>query len=182
MEVADQVAATRGEATSRLRMSMFWILEKLNFLSLTVMARVPPSLVDRLLALMDETRPDPNKEQAMFVLDNIIQSHYKRFDEHFPDDAPQYALPPGTLDVLVSPRGLAIFAGLIRRGSCEMVSSMLSVLDEPGTGSRSSRPLLPSHRRLRRRRRHPRGGLPGRRGGTGLPGAHPQPTRGDAHP
>ena len=135
MEVVDRAAATRGDATSRLRESMFWLLERLNFLSPTVMARVPPSLVDRLLALMDETRPDPNKEHAMFALDNIIQSHYKRFDEHFSDDAPQYALPPGTLDVLVSPRGLAIFAGLIRRGSCEMVSSMLSVLAlEPGAG------------------------------------------------
>ena len=50
MEVVDRAAATRGDATSRLRESMFWLLERLNFLSPTVMARVPPSLVDRLLA------------------------------------------------------------------------------------------------------------------------------------
>ena len=110
MEVADQVAATRGEAD--LAAAHEHGSKKLNF-TLADGHGAGRSLVDRLLALMDETRRTRTRSKPCSSSTTSF-SPITSASDTFRTTRPQRA-PPGTLDVLVSPRGLAIFAGPIRR-------------------------------------------------------------------
>lgn len=126
IQVASTVAATRGDAMSRLRNTLFCAFSKLNLLSWPSMYCLPASLVTNLLELAAASMPDPNAEEALFALHTIVRTNGK--SDELRHEGPLYKFPLQTLGGLVTPRGLSNLADIIRCGAISNASEFLTDL------------------------------------------------------
>ena len=127
IDAIGEVAATREPGDGELREAGFLVLSRIVWLSEHALPRVTAPLVTNLLELIATIDAGGDCEQ-LDALTHIIEMHFKKFTMGWPEDAPQLSCAAGALDPLVSPHGLELLTGVIRKGYVLELGTMFGYL------------------------------------------------------
>ena len=120
------VAATRESGDGELREAGFLVLSKIVWLSEKALPRVTAPLVTNLLEHISSV--DRHDCEQLDALTHIIEMHFKKFTMNWPEDAPQLSCATGALDPIVSPHGLEMLTGVVRKGYVLELGTMFGYL------------------------------------------------------